>query len=73
MQREVADALDGKPYVLDWKQHLVPEREALGVTTHLLAGPRRMKDLHWPGRLRALARRFDVVHIAALIDPDGPT
>lgn len=50
-------------YLLDRKQHLVPELEALGVTTHLLAGPRGMGDPRWPRRLRALARRFDVVHV----------
>jgi glycosyltransferase involved in cell wall biosynthesis len=50
-------------YVLDWKQHLVPELAALGVPTHLLAGSRGMGDLRWPGRLRALARAVDVVHL----------
>jgi glycosyltransferase involved in cell wall biosynthesis len=50
-------------YLLDQKQHLVPELEALGVGTHLLAGGRGMSDPRWPGRLRALAGRFDVVHV----------
>lgn len=50
-------------YVLPWKQHLVPELEALGVATHLLAGRRGMADPRWPVRLRRLARRFDVVHL----------
>lgn len=50
-------------YVLDWKQHLVPELEALGARTHLLAGARGMADPRWPLRLRALARRVDVVHL----------
>jgi glycosyltransferase involved in cell wall biosynthesis len=50
-------------YVLDRKQHLVPELEALGVPTHLLAGPRGMADPRWPGRLRALGRTADVVHL----------
>ena len=50
-------------YLLDWKQHLVPELTARGVATHLLAGRRGMADARWPGRLRALARRFDVVHL----------
>ena len=49
-------------YVLPWKQHLVPELEALGVPTHLLAGRRGMGDPRWPGQLRRLARGFDVVH-----------
>jgi glycosyltransferase involved in cell wall biosynthesis len=50
-------------YVLDWKQHLVPELDALGVRSHLLAGPRGMADLRWPLRLRRLAATFDVVHL----------
>jgi glycosyltransferase involved in cell wall biosynthesis len=50
-------------YVLPHKQHLVPELEALGVRTHLLAGRRGLSDPRWPGRLRALAGRFDVVHM----------
>ena len=50
-------------YLLDWKQHLVPELEDLGVRTHLLAGRRGLADVRWPGRLRALARHFDAVHI----------
>ncbi|MEQ1788441.1 MAG: glycosyltransferase, partial [Acidimicrobiales bacterium] len=50
-------------YVLDWKQHLVPELEALGARTHLLAGARGMADPGWPRRLRALARGVDVVHL----------
>jgi glycosyltransferase involved in cell wall biosynthesis len=50
-------------YLLDGKQHLVPELEAIGVPTHLLAGPRGLADVRWPGRLRALARRADIVHL----------
>ena len=50
-------------YLLAHKQHLVPELEALGVRSHLLAGRRGMSDPRWPGRLRALAARFDVVHV----------
>ncbi len=50
-------------YLLDWKQHLVPELEALGVPVHLLAGPAGMRDRRWPGRLRRLAREVDVVHL----------
>jgi glycosyltransferase involved in cell wall biosynthesis len=50
-------------YVLDWKEHLVPELTALGVPTHRLAGRRGMADPRWPGRLRALARDVDVVHL----------
>jgi glycosyltransferase involved in cell wall biosynthesis len=50
-------------YVLDWKQHLVPELEALGVRTHCL-GVRSELDPRWPIRLESLLRkeRFDVVH-----------
>ena len=43
-------------YLLDWKQHLVPELEALGVPTHLLAGRRGMADPRWPRRLRRARR-----------------
>ena len=50
-------------YLLDWKQHLVPELEAVGVKTHLLAGARGMSDPLWPRRLRRLARQVDVVHL----------
>jgi glycosyltransferase involved in cell wall biosynthesis len=50
-------------YVLDWKQHLVPELEALDVPTHLLAGHRGMSDPGWPVRLRALGREAQVVHL----------
>jgi glycosyltransferase involved in cell wall biosynthesis len=50
-------------YVLDRKQHLVPELDALGVRTHLLAGPRGLADPRWPGRLRDLSRQADVVHV----------
>lgn len=50
-------------YLLDWKQHLVPELEALGVPVHLLAGPTGMRDRRWPGRLRSLARQAHVVHL----------
>jgi glycosyltransferase involved in cell wall biosynthesis len=50
-------------YLLDWKQHLVPELEALGVTTHGL-GVRSELDPRWVLRLDRLLRResFDVVH-----------
>ena len=50
-------------YVLDWKQRLVPELEALGVTTHSL-GVRTPLDPRWTARLAALLHReqFDVVH-----------
>jgi glycosyltransferase involved in cell wall biosynthesis len=50
-------------YLLDWKQHLVPELEGCGVETHLLAGRRGITDPRWPARLRALAKSFDVVHL----------
>jgi glycosyltransferase involved in cell wall biosynthesis len=50
-------------YVLDWKQHLVPELESLGVRTHCL-GVSRETDLRWVTRLATLLRRgrYDVVH-----------
>ena len=50
-------------YVLDAKDHLCGELEALGVPTHMLADGRGMADLRWPWRLRDLARRMDVVHL----------
>lgn len=70
-------------YLLGWKQHLVPELEALGVPVHLLGGRAGMRDLRWLGRLRRLARTADVVHLhspapAAIARPmlramrDGP-
>jgi glycosyltransferase involved in cell wall biosynthesis len=50
-------------YVLDWKQHLVPELEALGVRTHCL-GVHSELDPRWATRLASLLRRerYDVVH-----------
>lgn len=50
-------------YVLDWKQHLVPEFEALDVPTHCL-GVRSELDPRWSTRLLGLLRhdRYDVVH-----------
>jgi glycosyltransferase involved in cell wall biosynthesis len=50
-------------YVLDWKQHLVPELEALGVRTHCL-GVRSETDPRWAMRLAQLLRHgdHDVVH-----------
>jgi glycosyltransferase involved in cell wall biosynthesis len=50
-------------YVLDWKHHLVPELEALGVRTHGL-GVRSELDPRWELRLEQLLRRerYDVVH-----------
>jgi glycosyltransferase involved in cell wall biosynthesis len=50
-------------YVLDWKQHLVPELEGLGVRTQCL-GVSNELDLRWIGRLATLLRRgrYDVVH-----------
>ena len=50
-------------FLLPWKDHLVGDLERVGVTTHLLASERGLGDLRWPGRLRRLARRFDVVHL----------
>jgi glycosyltransferase involved in cell wall biosynthesis len=50
-------------YLLPWKQHLVPELEALGVRAHCL-GVRHEGDPRWLVRLLQLVRRgrFDVVH-----------
>src|SRR5262249_17495205 len=50
-------------YVLDWKQHLVPELEAAGVHTHCL-GVRSELDPRWAVKLQSLLRHgaFDVVH-----------
>jgi glycosyltransferase involved in cell wall biosynthesis len=50
-------------YVLDWKQHLVPELEALGVHTHSL-GVGNELDPRWTTRLASLLRRqhYDIVH-----------
>jgi glycosyltransferase involved in cell wall biosynthesis len=51
-------------YVLDWKRHLVPELEQLGVVTHCL-GVRTEVDPRWTTRLFTLLRhgRYDVVHM----------
>jgi L-malate glycosyltransferase len=50
-------------YVLDWKQHLVPELEAEHVRTHCF-DVRSELDPRWIVRLTALLRRerYDVVH-----------
>lgn len=61
-------------YLIDWKRHLVPELEALGVRVHLLADRRGMSDPGWVLRLRRTARDVDVVHlhspaVAALARP----
>ena len=50
-------------YLLDWKQHLVPDLESLGVATHCL-GVHRELDPRWVLRLRELLRdgHYDVVH-----------
>jgi glycosyltransferase involved in cell wall biosynthesis len=50
-------------YVLDWKQQLVPELEALGVHTRSL-GVRNELDPRWTTRLASLLRRerYDIVH-----------
>jgi glycosyltransferase involved in cell wall biosynthesis len=51
-------------YVLPYKQHLVAELEAAGVTTHLLGERRGLADPRWLLRLRRLLRKgFDVVHV----------
>jgi glycosyltransferase involved in cell wall biosynthesis len=51
-------------YLLPWKDGLVEELEADGVTVHCLAGGREL-DLRWAIRLRQLVRRrgYDIVHI----------
>jgi glycosyltransferase involved in cell wall biosynthesis len=50
-------------FVLDWKQHLVPRLDALGVRTRSL-GVSRELDLRWIDRLHGLLERerYDVVH-----------
>jgi len=50
-------------YLLPWKDHLVPELEALGVRCTCL-GVRNERDLRWVGRLRSKLRRdrIDIVH-----------
>jgi glycosyltransferase involved in cell wall biosynthesis/GNAT superfamily N-acetyltransferase len=50
-------------YVLPWKDHLVGELEAAGVTTQCLS--RKRSDVRWPVQLVRLVRsgRFDVVHV----------
>jgi glycosyltransferase involved in cell wall biosynthesis len=50
-------------YVLDWKQHLVPELEALGVRAHCL-GVSSELDPRWSTRLVSLLRHghYDIVH-----------
>lgn len=50
-------------YLLDWKQHLVPELEAFGIPVHLIARSTGMRDPRWPRNLRRLARAADVVHL----------
>ena len=51
-------------YLLPWKDHLVADLEAAGVTTHCLDGGTRTADPRWLRRLRGLVRaeRIDVVH-----------
>lgn len=63
-------------YLLAHKDHLVPELEAAGGTTHLLADDRGLADPRWPLRLLGAVRRLrpDVVHlhspaVAALARP----
>ncbi len=50
-------------YLLPWKQHLVPELEALGVQCTCL-DVRNERDIRWAGRLRRHLRapRVDIVH-----------
>jgi glycosyltransferase involved in cell wall biosynthesis len=50
-------------YLLPWKDHLVPELEALGVRCTCL-GVRDERDLRWVARLRSKLRRdgIDIVH-----------
>ena len=56
-------------YVLPWKDHLVPELAASGVSVHPLGrGSGRIRpvlDPRWVARLRALlrSRHYDVVHV----------
>ena len=50
-------------YLLDWKQHLVPQLETARVATHCL-GVRTERDPRWVWRLDRLLRRnrYDVIH-----------
>ncbi len=50
-------------YLLPWKDALVPDFEARGLTVHCLDN-RHPLDPRWTGRLRALvrSREFDIVH-----------
>jgi glycosyltransferase involved in cell wall biosynthesis len=50
-------------YLLPWKQHLVPELEAVGVRCTCL-DVRNERDVRWAGRLRARLRAepVDIVH-----------
>jgi glycosyltransferase involved in cell wall biosynthesis len=50
-------------YLLDWKQHLVPQLESARVPTHCL-GVRSERDPRWLWRLDRLLRRqrYDVIH-----------
>jgi glycosyltransferase involved in cell wall biosynthesis len=51
-------------YLLPWKDHLVPQLAALGVSAVCLNGPREV-DPRWVRRLRKLVRdeRIEVVHV----------
>lgn len=51
-------------YTLGWKQHLVPQLEALGVQTHLLGGGRAFSP-SWCKALRSalVGPGYDVVHV----------
>jgi glycosyltransferase involved in cell wall biosynthesis len=51
-------------YLLNWKQHLVPDLEELGVTTHCL-GVGSERVLRWVTRLRRLLLdgSYDIVHM----------
>ncbi len=53
-------------YVLPFKDAFVPDLQARGVPVHCL-GTRRLSDLRWLARLRALltAGRYDIVHTHA--------
>ncbi len=55
-------------YVLDWKRHLVPELEALGVRTHCL-GVNDERDPRWATRLAGLLRTGALRHRPRALAP----
>ena len=50
-------------YIIDSEHNLIEELVARDIPVHRLSRGRGMADLRWPGRLRSLARGFDIVHL----------